>query len=101
MSSGEEVQEGRGNAGGVVEEGINADEGPCLLKQSICRICLDLYCMKSKSHFEAEVRWVCDSTAEAIDVTGENAAHTGIIDAAARVDKSGESNIDEIWLKGR
>ena len=98
FDGGEDVKAGMIGTGVVVQERIRGDEGPCLLEQSVFRVCLGSKCVNDKSHFEAEVWWVGNNTAEAIELTGKNVAFARIVDIGGKVDKSGESDITESWL---
>jgi len=98
FDGGEDVKAGMIGTGVVVQERISDDEGSCLLEQSLYRVCLGSKCVNDKSHFEAEVGWVGNNTAEAIELTGKNISLAGIIDIGGEVDKSGQSDVDESWL---
>lgn len=44
------------------------------------RVCMDTECANDKIRWQAEVGWVGENTAEAVDLTSENVALTLFID---------------------
>lgn len=61
-----EVEAGVTCAGVVVEEGVGGEEGTCLLKPLLLKICFGTKCASNKRHFEADVWCISDNTAEAV-----------------------------------